>query len=282
MSYVILGIHGLANKPAASELEQGWRDALLEGLRRNLGNTEQKLEFNSVYWADVMYGSHLEPNEEPYVPAKGDGPLKTYRDGWWSDVVADVLAVGGEALDIAKRYMGVDSVADKVLEAKLQDLFKYYHEAAVRDKLHNRLRKALLDVEANKRIMLIAHSMGSIIAYDVLRAIGRDAPNFAVDHFVTIGSPLGLPHVKNRIYEENHLVRTPTVVRRWTNFADRRDPVALDAHLKGDYAPNDRGVRVNDDLVINSYISPAGKANYHKSYGYLRAPELSEIVRAFL
>jgi hypothetical protein len=56
--------------------------------------------------------------------------------------------------------------------------------------------------------------MGSIIAYDVLRIIRRETPPVPVDHFVTIGSPLGLPHVKTKIYEENDLVRTPSVVGR--------------------------------------------------------------------
>lgn len=48
------------------------------------------------------------------------------------------------------------------------------------------------------------------------------------------------------------------------------------------YAPNDRGVQVKDDLVINNYVNQTGKANYHKMYGYLSAPELSEVVRSFL
>ena len=114
----------------------------------------------------------------------------------------------------------------------------------------------------------------------MLRALGREDPARVIDHFITIGSPLGLPHVKHKIYQENDLVRTPSVVRRWTNFADRRDPVAADVHLSGDYAPNNRGVEVRDDLVINGYKSPAGKANHHKSYGYLRAPEVSEAIRS--
>ena len=196
--------------------------------------------------------------------------------------MAGVLGIAGDALDGAKRYVGMDALADAVLKAKLKDLATYNENKAIRDELRGRLKRELLNVPANTRIMLIAHSMGTIIAYDVLRDIGRDNPNFQLDHLVTIGSPLGLPHVKNKIYQENNLVRTPTVVKRWTNFADRRDPVALDVHLSDDYAPNDRGVQVKDDLVINSYTSPAGKANYHKMYGYLRAPELSEVVRSFL
>lgn len=282
MAYIILGAHGLANKPPANVLMGYCKAALLEGLARNCGNTEQKIEYKGIYWVDVRNSTPLDPDDEPYLPAGGSGPLKTYKDGWWSGVVARVLSVEGDTLDGAKRYVGMDLVADAVLKAKLDDLAVYYKDQEIRDELRARLKLELLNVPATTRIMLIAHSMGTIIANDVLRDIGRDNPDFQIDHLITIGAPLGLPHVKNKIYHENHLVRTPTVVQRWTNFADRRDPVAFDVHLSDDYAPNDRGVQVKDDLVINNYTSPAGKANHHKMYGYLRAPELSEVVRSFL
>jgi hypothetical protein len=279
-SQVIIGIHGLANKPEAETLEGWWKDAILEGLERNQGRTSKALGFDSVYWADVMYAAPIpdEDNKEPYV--KAEGPLKTYKDGWWDDLVAGLADAAATPLDLAKRYFGFDEIADAVLRAKLDDLATYYQKPTIRTELRGRLRKALDDHDG-KRIMVIAHSMGSIIAYDVLRALGREDPSRVVEHFVTIGSPLGLPHVKHKIYQENDLVRTPSVVRRWTNFADRRDPVAADVHLAGDYEPNNRGVTVRDDLVINGYKSPAGKANHHKSYGYLRAPEISAAIRSF-
>lgn len=130
--------------------------------------------------------------------------------------------------------------------------------------------------------MVIAHSMGSIIAYDTLREMGRSNPAPFVDHFVTIGSPLGLPHVKLKIWAESDLVRTPSVAKRWTNFADRRDPVAFDTHLAYDYEANADGVKVKDDLILNGYEPPAGLNIHHKSYGYLRAPEVSQAIRAFI
>jgi hypothetical protein len=43
-------------------------------------------------------------------------------------------------------------------------------------------------------------------------------------------------------------------------------------------SPTPRVVQVRDDLVLNDYES----STLHKSYGYLRTPELSEHVRAFL
>jgi hypothetical protein len=71
-------------------------------------------------------------------------------------------------------------------------------------------------------------------------------------------------------------------VQRWSNFADRRDPVATDIHLADDYRGNDRGVVVEDDLVINGYKGNSGRPNPHKIYGYLRAPEVSKVIRNFL
>ena len=109
--------------------------------------------------------------------------------------------------------------------------------------------------------------------------------SFRVDHLVTIGSPPDLSQVKHRARENHDSVRTPSVVRKWTNLADRRDLVAADSDLADDYAPNDHGVKVRDDRVINTYTSEEdakGDLNYHKSYGYLRTPELSEIVRNFV
>ena len=58
--------------------------------------------------------------------------------------------------------------------------------------------------------------------------------------------------------------------------------MAADVHLKDDYKANVRGVRVQDGLVINGYIGSKGKSNHHKSYGYLRAPEVSRIIREFI
>ncbi|MCP4878681.1 MAG: hypothetical protein GY896_24780, partial [Gammaproteobacteria bacterium] len=55
-----------------------------------------------------------------------------------------------------------------------------------------------------------------------------------------------------------------------------------DPSLAGDYEANDRGVKVQDELVLNGYVGSEGKRNSHKSYGYLRTPELSKLIRSFI
>jgi len=61
-------------------------------------------------------------------------------------------------------------------------------------------------------------------------------------------------------------VRTPNIVtKRWANYADRRDKVALDTHRSDDSRPNKNDIRVRDELISNSYLSPLGEPNYHQS-----------------
>ena len=285
---VIVGIHGLANKPPPADKPGYWKKALIEGLRRNSGKTTDDLSFDFVYWADLRYPQGpiaYADNPEPYYEAPGKEPFPSYQSGKWAEIINAATRIVGTEVSFLDLHTGVTRVGDLVLERELKDLAAYYDDAGFRDTVRARLKDKLQEYKGS-RIMLIGHSMGSIIAYDVLRRLGRDDPQFRVDHFVTIGSPLGMPHVKYKIQQENDLVRTPSIVARWTNFADRRDVVAIDAKLGDDYEPNDQGVKVADLPVINAYRSPldrspADKPNYHKSYGYLRTPEMSNVVRAF-
>jgi Lecithin:cholesterol acyltransferase len=293
-NYSIIGIHGLQPKPPMDVLRRGWLSALREGLTKNhqLPLQAGDLAFELVYWADWLgrepYAAGKDP--EPYIEADGDGPLPRYRDRWVDKVVTASLdalkhpiewADSQKSLDWVSRHAGVDQATALFLQLHFIDLSTYYADEPKRMYLRGKLRDALL-AQKGKRIMLIAHSMGSIVAYDVLRALGRDNPDFEVSHFVTLGSPLGMPNVLHKIRDENAAIRTPSVVRRWTNLADRRDHVAFDAHLADDFDPNGDDVTVEDKLVINGYRPPKGKPTHHTIYGYLRTPEFTELVRAFV
>lgn len=283
MSYIIIGIHGLSNKPSPDTLQNDWRSAILEGLLKNCRITIEadELNFKSVYWAHHRYDDPISQNDEPYIEA--DGPLQQYKEGWLDTARIFLGDAVGDAIQWTKETFNIYKLADEVLERKLPDLNAYYQNPELNKLLKKELSDALLEErDKPRRIMLIAHSMGTIISYDVLRELGRANPGFFVDHWITIGSPLGLPHVMVKIAQSHKLLRTPSVVRKWTNFSDRLDPVALDTHLSDDYEANDYGVCVRDDLVINSYTGNSGKSNHHKSYGYLRAPEVSDEIKKFI
>jgi hypothetical protein len=280
---IILGVHGLAPKPDEIILNDWWRASILEGLRRNCGITPSiNNRFELVYWADICHSETVgDDNPEPYIAAEGTGRLAAGEEGWRDSAIAGLLAAGAKPLDLARRYFGRTLLTDAVLEAKLLDLSLYYRVPMKRRAMHVRLREKLEKFREEPTLLLIAHSMGSIIAHDVLSA-WELGPSQEL-HLCTIGSPLGLPSVKHEVAARgNGLIRTPSVVHRWDNLSDRRDAVCLDTRLADDFAPNDRAVRVTDRSVVNSYVGLTGRGNPHKSYGYLRTPELSLIVRDFL
>ena len=212
---VIIGIHGLANKPPMQEKKKWWKDALVEGLQRNCNKTTDELEFDFVYWADLRYRDPIDSqgNSEPYYPSNIAGSFPAYHTSKWTEIFNEMATVVGTTADFLDMHTGVSRVGDLILERNLEDLAAYYDNSDFRNETRKRLMETL-QAHAGKRIMLIAHSMGSIIGYDVLRLLGRQTPSLQVDHFITIGSPLGMPHVKYRIFCENDLIRTPSIVGR--------------------------------------------------------------------
>jgi hypothetical protein len=277
---VVIGIHGLKNKPEKNLLTRWWAMSLQEGLRRNLG-LASPLAFELVYWADIQYTEPIPETEldNPYITADRQGPLRRYGGTALDTVRAIAEKWGGRAVDRGKDLIGLDEHVDHLLEMTFDDLRDYYGKSDVRNRVRNRLANAL-QRHADNRVCLVAHSMGSIIAYDVLRMLEQHPPG--IDHFVTIGSPLGLPVVTQHVREEFSNTLVPQQVRQWTNLADPRDKIALDCSLADYYRPTPDGIRVQDDLAHNDYVDRAGKNDRHNSYGYLRTPELSDIVRGFL
>ncbi len=299
----------MANKPEPAVLADYWRKSITEGLNKNCDIAAPQFDFRLVHWADLLYKTPLHEdenfnfdglyNDEPYIPAD-PGALKERKDNWLDDAIALGRGLIGSGVDQLKEHFGMDTLADWVLGRVLKDLDFYYdgkrkilnrqNQKELAAKVLRDELKSVLVEEKDKQLMVISHSMGSIIGYDVLRDLGKPGANsgVTVDELVTIGSPLGLPHVLHKIREERTYdpdIRTPSIVTgRWVNYADRKDPVCADIHLADDFTGNARGVQVKDDIVLNDYHKPGQpkKRNHHKSYGYLRTPELSKQVKEFV
>ena len=280
---LIIGIHGLNNKPEPDVLRNWWTTAMAEGISRNCQGQSGDIDFVLAYWADLMYPAPVALAEvaEPYVAAGGSGPLP--RAGMSIKSIAETRIKEGVGKVLEKVFGApvAEDVVRDALEAKMPDLHRYQHHRAARDAIRARLKAALRTAhETGRQIMLIAHSMGSIVAYDVLRAAGRTLPGLRISHFVTLGSPLGLTGVMEIVAAP---LRVPECIARWSNFSDPRDYAARwDTRLSNDYRANSTGVTITDHLVINGYVTRSGKPNPHKIYGYLRTPEMSELIASFL
>ena len=91
---------------------------------------------------------------------------------------------------------------------------------------------------------VVAHSLGSVVAYEAVCEAGRP-----LELLVTIGSPLGLDRP---IYRRlRPAARYPPNVVRWVNFADPEDIVAA-APILHRLFPGESGQYVEDRAVTNT------------------------------
>ena len=285
MANILIGIHGLANKPPKDTLSEWWEAAIREGLSKNCDLEDADFQYEMVFWADLVHDplQAAEGHRQPYTKAP-PGPLREHVDSWRDGLRGRLQAAIGSFIDRTRRFLPIGLIVNPILRNKLHDLDYHYERSRKIKDRNGRLevaRKVLMEElmktvvnHRGDRVMLIAHSMGSIIAYDVLRDLGQEDDSFEVLDFVTIGSPLGLSTVKANIRKERSGdagVSTPEVVRRrWANYADFFDPVAVDTHLGDDYEVNESDVGVEDNIVDNPYVGVDGRTNHHKSYGYLK------------
>ena len=85
MVNVIIGIHGLGNKPPKILLEHWWKLSMIEGLKQH-GFQSVLPKFEMVYWAGIIYDKPLSEsekdvnsplyNDEVYTKAPKDFPVK--------------------------------------------------------------------------------------------------------------------------------------------------------------------------------------------------------------
>ena len=130
--------------------------------------------------------------------------------------------------------------------------------------------------QAGRPVLLLAHSMGSVIAYDALWELSRNESNpesKAVSLLVTLGSPLGQNTVQRHLFgrKKKGKERFPSNIHDWINIAAIGELTAIDRRLKNDF-----GEMVNLGLVkdivdheVFNYYHMHGNLNVHAEYGYL-------------
>jgi hypothetical protein len=129
------------------------------------------------------------------------------------------------------------------------------------------VRKALM--EGPKPDVVVAHSLGTIIAYDVLSEPGLKDRRPKV--LVTLGCPLGIDNVQDRLRDgAGRPNPIPAGITEWTNFADRFDPVAIEATLRDEFKPSNL---IEDEAVNNQ------AKNNHDLNGYLVIGIVRSLIR---
>ncbi|MFB7311147.1 antibiotic ABC transporter ATP-binding protein [Streptomyces sp. NPDC056192] len=145
------------------------------------------------------------------------------------------------ALDALSASSFFAKVSDRLLIFALKQVRRYMTEPELRRQAQARIAEEITD----ETRVLVAHSLGSVIAYEALCA----HPEWPVTDFVTLGSPLGMRSVVFDRLEPRPTKNVgcwPGGIERWTNIADRGDIVALADRLGPRFSD-----RVDDSSISN-------------------------------
>jgi hypothetical protein len=301
MKTVIIGIHGLRNKPPRYILSGWWKKSIQEGFGI-IKLPVPRFLFEMAYWAQYMHPhaqdeSIKDMNDprymwEPYVPGGTFGPRdpQPFRKQISNSLNQQILKlIAGKT-----GFMNSNTVSDIILHRMFIELEVYYYRNAkdeegrtlpARDLIRNELA-SLIRRHKDKQICILAHSMGCIIAYDVMM---HTVPEIPIHTFMTFGSPMGFPVILKNLKKELRmnpdddapLPAPPSITNRWLNFSDPDDVTCMNYNLRNHYRENTNGVRPFDLVVYNNYEFK-GTKNPHKIYGYLRAAEFTQALNNFL
>ena len=156
-------------------------------------------------------------------------------------------------------------VAEHLMIADVKQVTRYMRDTELRADIQACVQAA---IGPDTRVV-VGHSLGSVIAYEVLAA----SRGLGVKTLVTLGSPLGIPNVifdKLTPLPADGVGAWPGSVQQWHNIADPGDAVALVKQLSPLF-----GGRVSDCLVYNG-------AKAHDAKPYLTAEETGHAIASGL
>ncbi len=145
-----------------------------------------------------------------------------------------------------------NKIAEHVVRA-LSQVTRYLTDDAIRGEI----QQIVLDKIGDDTRVLLGHSLGSIVAYEVAHKLNQPLPLL-----VTLGSPLGVETVV--LQRLRPPASFPSRVSRWVNVADRDDLVAAEPNLTNLFA-----VSMPRDAIFEGGYTVDNGAEPHSAEFYL-------------
>ena len=176
------------------------------------------------------------------------------------EVLSRMPSAAGRALAALSSSRFLADIAERAFIGDLKQVRTYFCDERMRTAIQDKVKEA---ITGDTRV-IVAHSLGSVVAYEVLLR----NPDRQFGALVTLGSPLGLPNlVFDRLRPAPTLASNGSVmgawppVRMWANVADAGDIVAAVQDLRPLFGADMRQLRVNNGPKahdMSSYLTDRG------------------------
>jgi hypothetical protein len=184
----VIVIHGMGEHRHSA----GYSKPLQERIAKAMGPTAAQIHYHEVTWSDIGYAEEEELLEKNILPEE------------WSSFNFGHL--GDSILEKVDQWRGISNQFRRFLIRSIGDVFTYLTLPGKRD-IQERLKQQIFaardaqiaaGVPAPHYVSVLAHSLGSVVIYDLARYFG-DTPEGRQEigtgklaNLITFGSPLAL------------------------------------------------------------------------------------------
>lgn len=310
MNKKLIFIHGRATKPLEDDLRELWYESVKSGLKRDYGESAvqkfESMDKEFVYYGDISNdflhkkrGHPIPDNIETRKAALEK--LKSFSADQFSKAEYKKIRQLNPLKELlADAFSGITRllrIGNKLVSLIAPDMAEYWNREAyfgsdVRWRLTPVLEQAFVE---KKQIMLVAHSLGTIISYDTLWKFSHYSEYRSkfnngekLDLFVTMGSPLADENIKSQIkgMRSKGTFRYPNNIKNWINISAEDDYISHDSRLSNDFRKIHKlGLMENpikDIYPIYNLTVRNNKSNPHSSIGYLIHPAFTKIIHDWM
>jgi len=159
------------------------------------------------------------------------------------------------------------ALAERTIRRDLAQVSRYFTDEAVR----TAAQKQVMHLVDERTKVVIGHSLGSVVAYEVAHSLGQALPLL-----ITLGSPLGLQSI---VYQRLRPQPPgyPPAVQHWVNVADRDDLVAAEPDLIPFF-----GSALPAGATFDGAFTADNSSDPHNAEFYLGKRRVAEAVRSAL
>lgn len=295
-------VHGHGEKPLAGELENLWRSAIARGLERDHGrklSRMSKATVSFVYYGDLTRGMRRRLSEADEVMDLTDRytaleelsareSTKEFRSGYYHRMKRR-SGLGKLAMDVAAPIARGLRLDMPLIRRVSPELGRYLEDAEFAASLRVRLDEVLRPaLDGGEDVVVLAHCLGSVIAYDCLWEMSRGSPpcDRKIRNLITLGSPLAIDAVRARLKGAQEAVdrRYPGNIANWFNLAAQDDFICHDPTVYNDFRPmiGHRVISRLEDIGIFNFTQRYGRSNPHCDLGYLIHPHTARLLADWL
>jgi hypothetical protein len=266
------------------DLQSAWLETLRRGAAKINRSLPDRLDVAFPYYGDTLddFARRFELPLTTDIQAKGS-PVNTDFLNFQAEVAEDIRTRAGITDAQVQEEFGTNTtekgpqnwawvqaviraidrnaggISQSAIETFMRDVYLYTTRIGVRDAIDRIVGDALNETPC----VVIGHSLGSVVAYNILR---NDRRALKVEAYITVGSPLAIRAVRDRFRP----IAFPTLAKTWYNAFDPKDVVAL-------YPLDAANFPVNPAVENFAGVHNATD-NRHGIVGYLDDPDVAKHV----